>query len=55
MDDRQMRDIEIIAVIVLTILFCYFLFLMTAFFMRPKKDDVWQDGDTGPNWGKDGK
>lgn len=50
-----MRDIEIIAVIVLTILFCYFLFLTVAFFMRPKNDDVWQDGDAGPNWGKDGK
>ena len=51
-----MKDIEIIAVIVLTILFCYFLFLTVAFFVRPKnQDDVWQDGDAGPNWGKDGK
>lgn len=48
-----MRDIDIIAAIVLPLILCYFLFMMVAFFMRPKKEEEWQDGDPGPKWGKD--
>ena len=49
-----MRDIEIIAAIILTLTLCYFLFLVVAFFMRPTKEEQWKDGDPGPKWGKDG-